>query len=184
MRPPGGEGREQMDPRVVVVGGGITGLAAAYRLQERGVPFTVLEREASLGGKVRAAEVGGLPLEAGPDSLLARKPWAVDLVRALGMGEDLAAASPAPTHIWTRAGLLRFPSGPLGISTDPWELARWDGMTLGRGCAPPVICSCRAAAPPATCRWARSFGEGSGTAPPTPWWPRCWEVCSRATSTG
>lgn len=118
-----------MSPRVVVVGGGVTGLAAAFRLRDEGVEVVVLERDPAPGGKVRSAEVGGLALEAGPDSLLARKPWAVDLVRALGMGEDLIPASPAPAHIWTRSGLHRFPAGPLGISTDPWELARWGGMT-------------------------------------------------------
>ncbi|MGE5225341.1 MAG: protoporphyrinogen oxidase [Planctomycetaceae bacterium] len=121
-----------MSPRVVVVGGGITGLTAAFRLQQAGVDAVVLEQDDEPGGKVRAAEVGGVRLEAGPDSLLARKPWAVDLARELGVG-DLVPAASAATHIWTRAGLLRFPSGPFGISTEPIELWRWKGMSyLGK----------------------------------------------------
>jgi oxygen-dependent protoporphyrinogen oxidase len=121
-----------MSPRVVVVGGGITGLTAAYRLHRAGVDAVVLEQDEQPGGKVRSAEVGGVRLEAGPDSLLARKPWAVDLARELGADELVPAAS-AATHIWTRAGLLRFPSGPFGISTEPRELWRWKGMSyLGK----------------------------------------------------
>ncbi|MGZ4130121.1 MAG: protoporphyrinogen oxidase, partial [Actinomycetota bacterium] len=70
-----------------------------------------------------------LDLEAGPDSLLARKPWAVDLVRELGMGEDLVRSATARTHIWSERGLIPFPSGPFGISTHPVELWRWPGMS-------------------------------------------------------
>jgi oxygen-dependent protoporphyrinogen oxidase len=117
--------------RVVVVGAGITGLTVAYRLTtgEDPVDVIVLEADEGVGGKVRSATVGGLELEAGPDSLLVRKTAAVDLCRELGMGEDLVPAAAAATQIWTRKGLLPFPSGPFGISTDPWELARWGGMS-------------------------------------------------------
>ncbi|HEX5951422.1 MAG TPA: protoporphyrinogen oxidase [Actinomycetota bacterium] len=120
-----------MTARVVVVGAGVAGLATAYRLSRADDPPDVLVLEAadSPGGKVRSAVVGGLELEAGPDSLLARKPWAVDLCRELGLGDDLVAPAPVPTHIYTEKGLLRFPSGPFGISTDPVELARWPGLS-------------------------------------------------------
>jgi protoporphyrinogen/coproporphyrinogen III oxidase len=118
-------------PRVVVVGGGVAGLATAYRLSLASDPpeVLVLEADGSPGGKMRSAVVGGIELEAGPDSLLARKPWAVELCRELGLGEDLVAPAPMPTHVYTGKGLLRFPSGPFGISTDPVELARWPGMS-------------------------------------------------------
>lgn len=116
---------------VVVVGGGITGLTAAYRLAkgDGAAEVVVLETDPTPGGKVRSAEVADLTLEAGPDSLLARKPWAVDLCRELGLGEDLVPAAAAATYIWTERGLLRFPSGPFGISTSPMELWRWKGMS-------------------------------------------------------
>lgn len=120
-----------MTARVVVVGAGVSGLATAYRLSRADDPpdVLVLESHGSPGGKVRSAAVSGLELEAGPDSLIARKPWAADLCRELGLGEDLIAPAPVPTHIYTDKGLLRFPSGPFGISTDPVELARWPGLS-------------------------------------------------------
>ena len=120
---------------VVVVGGGITGLTAAHRF--RALPHApevvVLEAGMSPGGKVSSREVGGLRLEAGPDSLLARKPWAVELARDLGFtDDDLVAPSSAPTHIWTaRAGLVQFPTGPFGIAVRPAEFLRWPGMSIG-----------------------------------------------------
>jgi oxygen-dependent protoporphyrinogen oxidase len=117
--------------RVVVVGAGIAGLAAAHRLLRApdAPEVVVLESGPRAGGKIASVEVGGLELEAGPDSLLARKPWAVDLVRELGLGEDLVPVSTARTHIWSERGLIPFPSGPFGISTDPFELWRWPGMS-------------------------------------------------------
>ena len=66
-------------PAVVVVGGGIAGLTTAYRLQQAGVAATVVEADARVGGKLRSVRVGELELEAGADSFVARKPWAVDL---------------------------------------------------------------------------------------------------------
>ena len=120
-----------MTRRVVVVGAGMTGLVAAYRLTQGEDPcdVIVLEADEGVGGKVRSVTVAGLELEGGPDSLLVRKTAAVDLVKELEMGDDLVPAAVAATQIWTRKGLLPFPSGPFGISTDPWELARWGGMS-------------------------------------------------------
>ncbi len=114
----------------VVVGGGVAGLTTAYRLHAAGMEVLVLEAEREPGGKVRSVEVGGLELEAGPDSLLGRKPWGVELCRELGLGDDLVSPAPVPTHVYTDRGLLRFPSGPFGISTDVGELLRWPGMSL------------------------------------------------------
>jgi oxygen-dependent protoporphyrinogen oxidase len=117
--------------RVVVVGAGVAGLATAYRLLSgpTSPEVLVLETASEPGGKIRSASVGSIELEAGPDSLLTRKPWAVELCRELGLGDDLAAPTPAPASVYTDAGLLRFPSGPFGISTDPVELLRWPGMS-------------------------------------------------------
>ena len=119
-----------MTGRVVVVGGGIAGLTAAYRLVAAGgSEVTVLEAEPVPGGKVRSVEVGGVELEAGPDSLIARKPWAIELCRELGLGHDLVAPATDRTYIWTDVGLVRFPSGPFGIPVDPRELWSWEGMS-------------------------------------------------------
>jgi protoporphyrinogen/coproporphyrinogen III oxidase len=74
-------------PHVVVVGGGISGLTAAYRLQQSGVDLRVTLLEASdyFGGKLRTEVHDGLTIEAGPDSFLSYKPAAINLARELGI---------------------------------------------------------------------------------------------------
>ena len=120
-----------MTGRVAVIGAGVAGLATAYRLRARDDPpeVVVLEADQDVGGKIRSATVGEIELEAGPDSLLARKAWGVELCRELGLGDDLVAPAPPLAQVYTDEGLLPFPSGPFGISTDPMELWRWPGMS-------------------------------------------------------
>lgn len=84
--------RAEQPRRVVVVGGGITGLAAAHALQERtlgGLPIdvTLLEASPRLGGKILTERVDGFTVEGGPDSFLTSKPAAVDLCTRLGLGD-------------------------------------------------------------------------------------------------
>lgn len=92
--------------RVVVVGGGISGLATAWYLRSGAsgvVPdVALLEASGRLGGKIRTDEMAGVPVEAGPDTFLARVPWAIDLCRELGLGDDLVA--PATTKAYVLAG--------------------------------------------------------------------------------
>src|SRR2546421_8866842 len=66
---------------VVVVGGGIAGLAAAHRLLGRGARVTVLEASDRLGGKLLTGEIAGARVDLGAESMLARRPEAVDLAR-------------------------------------------------------------------------------------------------------
>jgi oxygen-dependent protoporphyrinogen oxidase len=117
--------------RVVVVGGGVSGLATAYRLVSgsKDVDVVVLEAGPEPGGKVHSVRVGDLQLDAGPDSLIARKPWAVQLARDLGLARELVAPSTGVTFVWTDGGLRRFPGGPFGIPIDARELWGWDGMS-------------------------------------------------------
>jgi protoporphyrinogen/coproporphyrinogen III oxidase len=117
--------------RVVVVGGGVAGLATAFRLvsASKDLEVTVLEAGPEPGGKVSSAHVGDLLLDGGPDSLIARKPWAVRLARELGLARELVAPATGVTFVWTDDGLRRFPSGPFGIPTDLRELWGWDGMS-------------------------------------------------------
>ncbi len=81
--------------RVVVVGGGIAGLATAYNLQKgaraSGVALecTLVESEDRLGGKIVTHTEGGFVVEGGPDSFLTQKPWALQLCRELGLGDRL-----------------------------------------------------------------------------------------------
>src|SRR4051812_17931316 len=75
--------------RIAVVGGGITGLAAAHRLIDlqtaRPIEVTLFEASPRLGGLVATQRIDGYTLELGPDSFITNKPWAVDLCRRLGL---------------------------------------------------------------------------------------------------
>ncbi len=102
--------------RLVVVGGGIAGLAAAYyasRLFTDRRQVTLVEREDRWGGKIRTDRVDGFVLEAGPDTFIAAKPWAVDLCRELGIGERLRGTNPHKknTYILRRGQLHPLPGG-------------------------------------------------------------------------
>ncbi|WP_432586399.1 protoporphyrinogen oxidase [Streptomyces sp. HD1123-B1] len=98
---------------VVVIGGGISGLAAAHRLLEAGARVTVLEATERLGGKLRAGEIEGVPVDLGAESMLARRPEAVDLARAVGIGERLQPPATANASLWTRGELRPLPKGHL-----------------------------------------------------------------------
>ena len=91
---------------VAVVGAGISGLAAAYELQRRGVSHVVLESGARIGGVIRTDRVDGFTVDGGPDALLAQKPAALDLCRELGLGERLVPTLPPRTAWVLRAGRL------------------------------------------------------------------------------
>ena len=115
--------------RVVVVGGGVSGLATAYRLlgADPSLGVTVLEASGSAGGRLATARVGGLELETGPDAFVARKPWAVDLCRELGL--ELVEPGARSAFVWTERGLLPLPPSALGIPCDVDDLARWPGLS-------------------------------------------------------
>ncbi|MER5888222.1 protoporphyrinogen oxidase [Streptomyces sp. NPDC001941] len=109
---------------VVVIGGGIAGLAAAHRLVGAGLRVTVLEASGRLGGKLRAGEIAGAPVDLGAESMLARRPEAVDLARAVGLGERLQAPATATASVWTRGALRPMPKGHvMGVPGDPAALA-------------------------------------------------------------
>jgi oxygen-dependent protoporphyrinogen oxidase len=80
-------------PEVVIVGGGISGLSAAYYLSKAGIAATLIERQPRLGGVIRTEHIEGCTLEAGPDSYLGVKPAATELIREVGLGDDLIGSN-------------------------------------------------------------------------------------------
>ncbi|MFF3511357.1 protoporphyrinogen oxidase [Streptomyces sp. NPDC002573] len=96
---------------VVVIGGGIAGLAAAHRLLDRGARVTVLEASDRLGGKLLPGEIAGVRVDLGAESMLARRPEAVALARAVGLGDRLHPPATATASIWTRGALRPMPKG-------------------------------------------------------------------------
>jgi protoporphyrinogen/coproporphyrinogen III oxidase len=112
---------------IAVVGGGIAGLAAAHELHARGVPFVLLEASGRLGGVIRTERMGGFLLEAGPDAILAQKPEAVELCRALGLADRLISTNPdaRAVYVLDRGRLHALPEGMvLGVPTRLGPLVR------------------------------------------------------------
>ncbi|MEV5438902.1 protoporphyrinogen oxidase [Streptomyces sp. NPDC052682] len=97
--------------QVVVIGAGIAGLAAADRLLRRGLRVTVLEASGRVGGKLLPGEVAGVRVDLGAESMLARRPEAVDLARAVGLADRLRPPATATASIWTRGALRPMPKG-------------------------------------------------------------------------
>jgi oxygen-dependent protoporphyrinogen oxidase len=103
--------------RIAIVGGGISGLAAAFALEESrragAAEYTLYEASSHLGGLLRTEHVDGCLVEAGPDSFVTEKPWAADLCRALGIGDQLIGSNDADrkTYILTRGRLVEMPDG-------------------------------------------------------------------------
>ncbi|HTH65636.1 MAG TPA: protoporphyrinogen oxidase, partial [Gemmatimonadales bacterium] len=108
---------ESTSARVVVIGGGITGLAAARRLADAGASFLLCEASPRLGGKIVTERVGGFTIEGGPDCFLAAKPDGVGLVRQLGLEGRLCTTDPAHRGTFVRRGdrLHRLPEGLTGL---------------------------------------------------------------------
>ncbi|MGM8212044.1 protoporphyrinogen oxidase [Virgibacillus sp. W0430] len=110
--------------KVLIVGGGITGLTAAYYLQqtinENQLPYEVKLVEASdrLGGKIKTLQKDGFTIERGPDSFLARKTPAVKLAESLGLKDQLVRNGAGQSYILVNNKLHKMPSGAfMGVPT-------------------------------------------------------------------
>jgi protoporphyrinogen/coproporphyrinogen III oxidase len=111
-------------PHVVIVGGGISGLAAAFFLKDEPVRVTVLEGSPRLGGKLSASEVAGVPMDEGAEAMLARRPEGTGLITATGLGADLVPAGTTSSAIFTRGAMRPLPRRQfMGVPADVDELA-------------------------------------------------------------
>lgn len=111
---------------VVVVGGGIAGLAAAEHLgRTPGVSVTVLEATGRVGGKLAVSDLAGLPVDEGAESFLARRPEALDLVRAAGLGDAVVHPAVTGASVWSRGAVRPLPPRQvMGVPGDLRTLAR------------------------------------------------------------
>jgi len=122
-----------MSYRVVVVGGGISGLAAAHRLMElnRDGPYdlrvTLLEANQRMGGTIGTEHINGFLVESGPDSFIAEKPWGLQLCERLGIASNLISLGSTRRNIYVvhQGSLIPLPEGFILMApTRLWPLIR------------------------------------------------------------
>ena len=115
-----------MTKRVAIIGGGITGLAAAWELSRRAnrAYVTIFEPD-RVGGKLRSSPFAGMDhIDEGADAFLARVPWAKQLCAELGL-DDLVAPSTGRAYVWQNGRLHRIPEGlVLGVPAGLLGLAK------------------------------------------------------------
>lgn len=104
--------------RIAIIGGGISGLSAAFALEKQRrhrVPleYALFEASPRLGGVLVTDHEDGCLIEAGPDSFLTEKPWATDLCREIGLGDQLIGSNDADrkTYVLVKGRLVVIPDG-------------------------------------------------------------------------
>src|SRR3990170_4535120 len=87
--------------RVAIIGGGISGLAAAERLAalDEALEVHLFEASDRLGGVLQTEQADGFCLELGPDSMLSRLPWGVELCRRVGLEQELVSTNSSPSGV-------------------------------------------------------------------------------------
>ena len=109
---------------VVIIGGGIAGLAAAFFLRDVPCRVTVLEGSPRLGGKLSVGEIAGVMVDEGAEALLARRPEGTGLVAAAGLEGQLTWPGTTAARIWSRGRMCPLPRRQvLGVPADMGELA-------------------------------------------------------------
>ena len=129
-------------PDVIVVGAGIAGLAAAWRLHQQ-LPssrVTVLEGSTRVGGPLLTAEVGGVQVDVGAEAMLRRRPEGVALAEAAGLGDDLVDPATTAARLWLRGrpgdrAASRLEPMPRTLMGVPADLRGLDGVLSTKGVA-------------------------------------------------
>ncbi len=127
-------------PRVLVIGGGPTGLAAALRIRERApeLELTLLEASERLGGLVRTERTPeGFVIERGPESMITDKPWGLENALALGLEDALVRTKPENRGAWVLRGgeLEPIPPGFAVLAPAKLDALRRSGLLSMRGFA-------------------------------------------------
>jgi protoporphyrinogen/coproporphyrinogen III oxidase len=121
----GGMERRNAKPHVVIVGGGIAGLAAAFFLRDEAVRVTVLEGSPRLGGKLSVSEIGGIAVDEGAEALLVTRPEGIALIAEAGLSDQRTVPGPTSSAIWTLGALRPLPRRQfMGVPSDMTELAK------------------------------------------------------------
>ena len=99
--------------RIAIVGGGISGLSAAYYLAKGGHECTLIEAQPRLGGVIQTEQADGCVIEGGPDSFIAQKPWAMELIRELGIEDQVIGSNDhlRKTFVLRGGRLIPLPDG-------------------------------------------------------------------------
>ena len=107
--------------KVAIIGAGISGLAAAYRLQQDGVDAVVLESASRAGGKIMTEREDGFLVEHGPNGFLSSRTAVLRLAQDVGLAAEMISANEDSKfrYLMGRGGLLRLPSSPLQFLTNP-----------------------------------------------------------------
>jgi len=102
-----------MDASVAIIGGGISGLSTAYYLSQAGVPSALIESRPRLGGVIQSEHAAGCVIEGGPDSFISIKPAALELIRELGLADEVIGSNDhlRVTYVWRRGRLVPLPDG-------------------------------------------------------------------------
>lgn len=119
--------------KIAVVGGGIAGLASAYRLEKTArdpdleLTIHLFEREGRLGGKILTERADGFVIEGGPDAFVSTKPWGLALARELGLDDCLVGANTENrrVYVWRDGGLVELPDGlAMMMPTKIWPMVK------------------------------------------------------------
>jgi oxygen-dependent protoporphyrinogen oxidase len=123
---------------IVIVGGGIAGLSAAWELtgakdgpDEQSPRVEIIEADSRVGGVLRTTQFAGRTIDLGADGFLSRRPEAVELIGELGRSDELEAIDASGASLWLRGALNELPTGlVLGIPTSSGQLANVKGLSL------------------------------------------------------